>query len=69
MASKERYTVSGDDVDSLRNGLNFILQRIGDRLDKLEGIRGKTSFLAEGLDVEGDIEVKDSDGNVIHSME
>ena len=69
MASRERYQAAGNSVQELRNSLNFALQRIGDRLDKLEGIRGKPSLLTVGVDVEGDIEVKDSDGEVIHSME
>ena len=69
MPSKERYQAIGSTVDELRNSLNFALQRIGDRLDKLEGIRGKPDLLAVGLDVVGDVEVKDADGKVIHSME
>ena len=69
MGSKERYQATGNSVAEIRNSLNFALQRIGDRLDKLEGIRGKPALLSVGLDVEGDIEVKDSDGEVTHSME
>jgi len=69
MGSKERYQAVGNSVQELRNSLNFALARIGDRLDKLEGIRGKPALLAVGVDVEGDIEVKDIDSEVIHSME
>jgi len=69
VASKERYLITGSTLDDILNSLNFAMQRIGDRLDKLEGIRGKTSFLTEGVDVVGDVEVKDSDEAVIHSME
>ena len=69
MASRERYQAVGNSVTELRNSLNFALQRIGDRLDKLEGIRGKPDLLAVGLDVVGDVEVKDADEKVIHSME
>ena len=69
MPSRERYLIVGSTTDEIRNSLNFALQRIGDRLDKLEGIRGKPDLLAVGLDVIGNVEVKDSDENVIHSME
>ena len=69
MASRERYQAAGNSVQELRNSLNFVLQRIGDRLDKLEGIRGKPALLTVGIDVVGDVEVKDSDSKVIHSME
>ena len=69
MASRERYQATGNSAQELRNSLNFALQRIGDRLDKLEGIRGKPSLLTVGVDVVGNVEVKDDDGEVIHSME
>ncbi|KKK93201.1 hypothetical protein LCGC14_2695240, partial [marine sediment metagenome] len=45
MASRGRYQATGNSVQELRNSLNFTLQRIGDRLDKLEGIRGKPALL------------------------
>ena len=69
MASRGNYLVTGNSVQELRNSLNFALQAMGDRLDKLEGIRGKPSLLTVGVDVVGDVEVKDADSNVIHSME
>ena len=63
------YLVDGATVDALRQSLNFSLQNIADRLDKLEGIRGKASLLTKGVDIVGNLEVKDVDENVIHSME
>ena len=52
MASRERYQATGNSVQELRNSLNFALQRIGDRLDKLEGIRG-------GPSVKSDLDMND----------
>jgi len=69
MPSRERYQVNGNSLVELTQSLNFALQRIGDRLDKLEGIRGKPKLLAESLDVAGDVIVKDSEDETIHSME
>ncbi len=69
MASRERYQVTGNTIEEISNTLNFVLQRIGDRLDKLEGIRGKPSLLTEGVDVVGNIEVKDEDEEIVHSLE
>ncbi len=53
MASRERYQVVGNNVQELRNSLNFALQHIGDRLDKNEGIRG-------GANVESDLDMNDN---------
>jgi len=69
MSSREFYIIAGNTPEDLHRELNFILQRISDRLDKLEGIRGKTEFDAAGVDVVGDVIVKDSDEETIHSME
>ena len=52
MPSKERYLITGATADEIRNSLNFALQRIGDRLDKLEGIRG-------GASIESDLDMND----------
>jgi len=40
MASRENYLVTSRDIDSIKRDLNFILARISDRLDKMEGVRG-----------------------------
>lgn len=69
MASRERYQATGNTIEEIRNSLNFVLQRIGDRLDKLEGIRGKPNLSTKDIDVEGNVTVNDSDGQTIHSME
>ena len=41
------YLVDGSTVDALRQSLNFSLQNIADRLDKLEGVRGKPSMFSD----------------------
>ena len=69
MATRDTYIATGDTVEDLERTLNIVLQRIADRLDKLEGIRGKTSFEAEGVNVVGDVIVRDDDDEIIHSME
>ena len=60
--TKSNYQVPGASSE-----LNFILARIADRLDKLEGIRGNAEI--EGTLSSGPIEVSDEDENIIHSME
>jgi len=46
---KDFFFLHGNkDVASLERSTNFILQRIADRLDQLEGLRGQTIFY--GLD-------------------
>ena len=57
MPSKEIYYLVGED---LRDQLNFILSRISDRLDQIEGNRG-TSTIQDG------ITIKNSD-NIIHGF-
>ena len=47
--------------------LNFILARIAERLDKIEGIRGDAKI--ESSLQTGPLEVLDGDDIVIHSME
>lgn len=46
------YIIEGMTVDALRQSLNFSLQNIADRLDKLEGIRGSASM-------EGNLDMND----------
>lgn len=42
--SRARYAVSAQSVQGLANDLNYILNRISDRLDQIEGIRGTPTF-------------------------
>lgn len=81
--TKDNYQVTGRTVQELVMSLNFLLQRMADRMDKIEGIRGTASIESEleigtNLDVDlltaGEIEsgpvlVSDQDGNTIHSLE
>jgi hypothetical protein len=60
--TKDNLLVTATDLESLRTELNFLFQRIADRLDAMEGIRGEAS-------IENSMEVTDEDGNVIHSLE
>jgi hypothetical protein len=48
VASREQYRLTPSDLPQLVNQLNFILSRIQDRLDQIEGVRG-TSTIAESL--------------------
>lgn len=40
MGSREQYQVQGANLDDFRVSLNFTLQKLSDRLDSIEGIRG-----------------------------
>lgn len=60
--TKSNYQIPGGSAE-----LNFVLARIADRLDKLEGIRGDAK-IESGLEV-GPVEVLDDDDTVIHSLE
>ena len=60
--TRENYQLSANSVYELVAQLNFILQRISDRLDKIEGLRGES-------EVEQVLKVNDADGNNIHSLE
>lgn len=48
--TRDNYTVTGNTVEELRRSLNFLLQRMADRIDKIEGIRG-TSSIESDLDM------------------
>ena len=52
MGSKERYVVQATTIEQLVHDLNFALQRIGDRLDKIEGLRGNPEMRGN-LDMTG----------------
>lgn len=47
MPSRETYTVNAQDLQTLLISLNFQLQRISDRLDKIEGVRGTAKIESE----------------------
>ena len=71
--TKENYQISATDMAGVVQRINFVLARIADRLDKLEGLRGELE--TESGTFSGDIIskknviVKDADDNTIHSME
>ena len=74
--SRDNYQVMGQELPDVVNRINFILARIADRLDKLEGIRGELetasgtfSGAVTATEVSADLLVKDDDGITIHSME
>ena len=68
MTTRDNYIVTGKTMEEMQANLNFILQRIADRLDQLEGLRGKPTLSTEGVGVDGDITVT-VDGETIHSFE
>jgi hypothetical protein len=56
MASKEFYQIRSRTLDGIVNDLNFILSRISERLDQMEGNRG-TSTVQDGLTIESSDEI------------
>lgn len=42
--SRDNYRVTGNTVAELVTSLNFLLQRMADRMDRMEGIRGNASI-------------------------
>lgn len=44
--TRDSYRVTGRTVEELQRELNFLLQRMADRMDKIEGIRGTPSMEA-----------------------
>jgi len=69
MSTAQFYIISGANLEEVKQSLNFHLQNIADRLDKLEAIRGTPSLSSDDLAVIGTHTHKDADGNTIHSME
>lgn len=69
MTSRRVYRVNGATLDEVVQSLNFALQSIADRLDKLEAIRGTPTLTTDGLTVTGTHSHQDADGETIHSME
>ncbi len=45
--TRDNYSVTGNTVQELINSLNFLLARLADRMDKIEGIRGAPSIEAD----------------------
>lgn len=44
---RDMYVVSGSQsIEDIEKQLNIILQRIGDRLDQIEGVRGNPQFFS-----------------------
>lgn len=52
MSSREHYTVNAQSIPELTNALNFVLARLADRLDKIEGVRG-IATIESRLDMQG----------------
>ena len=71
--TKENYQISATDLPGVVQRINFVLARIADRLDKVEGLRGefetKSGTFSEDITAKKDMIVQDADGNTIHSME
>ena len=45
--AKDNYQVNGTTVPDLTRNLNFLLQRMADRMDQIEGIRGTASVKSD----------------------
>lgn len=52
--TRDNYQVRGNTVGELIDSVNFLLQRIADRMDKIEGIRG-TASIESTLDMNANI--------------
>jgi len=52
MATRDNYQVVGNSLPELVLNLNLLLQRMADRIDKIEGIRGTPEMFAT-LDMNG----------------
>ncbi len=66
--TKDSYLISGNSLEDIKRELNFVMQRIMDRLDKMEGVRDVSSPTFNDVAVGGDITVTDDDDEVIHSL-
>ena len=67
--TRDSYLLSARSVPELVRELNFTFQRIVDRLDKIEGIRGSANIENDLSLQGGPLYVYDADGNLIHSTE
>lgn len=54
--SKEHYQINPGDLANVISQMNFILARMADRMDKIEGLRG-TSTIVDGLSIETNSQV------------
>lgn len=52
MKTRDNYQITGSTLDDVKRSLNFLLQRMADRMDKVEGIRG-TPKMEAALDMSG----------------
>ena len=66
--TRDSYLLSARTVPELVRELNFTFQRIADRLDKIEGIRGSASIENDLSITQGPLSVYDADNNLIHSF-
>jgi len=48
--SRDSYIITGNTLDEMKRNMQFLLQRMADRMDKMEGIRG-TSSIESDLDM------------------
>lgn len=74
MSSRSSYQITPtESLEEILSALNSVLASIGDRLDKIEGVRGtleaKGGKFSDDVKVDADILVRDSDEKTIHSME
>ena len=65
--SRDNSQITSADWESARVELNFLLQRINDRLDAMEGLRGSLQSESGGS-FQGRVVVTDDDGTELHSM-
>jgi hypothetical protein len=42
--TRDSYIVTGSTPDEMKRSMNFLLQRLADRMDRIEGIRGTASI-------------------------
>jgi hypothetical protein len=42
--TRDNYNVTGETVADLKRAMNFLMQRLADRMDRIEGIRGDASI-------------------------
>jgi len=67
VASKDSYFISGGSLEDVKRELSIILGRIGDRLDKIEGVRDKISPEFEDVAI-GSLSIADENETVVHAI-
>lgn len=45
--SRENILITGDSIDEMKRSLNFAMQRISDRMDQIEGVRGGSTIRSD----------------------